>query len=85
MALYGKKTILLVERGVALPTNPQGLYRCEYEGDRLDYESRPAAVNSVSRTRLSRQPGRITAAAAPAIGPLAPSSLPLGDLPVSLA
>jgi predicted nucleotide-binding protein len=39
MALYGKKVILLVERGITLPSNLQGLYRCEYEGDRLDYES----------------------------------------------
>ncbi len=27
MALYGKKIILLVEKGVALPSNLQGLYR----------------------------------------------------------
>lgn len=39
IALYKKRVILLVEKGVALPSNLQGLYRCEYEGDRLDYEA----------------------------------------------
>lgn len=39
MALFGKRVILLVERDLALPSNLQGLYRCEYEGDRLDYEA----------------------------------------------
>jgi predicted nucleotide-binding protein len=39
MALYGKRMILLVEKGVALPTNLQGLYRCEFEGNKLDYDS----------------------------------------------
>ena len=32
MALYGKKVILLVERGVRLPSNLQGLYRCYFKG-----------------------------------------------------
>jgi predicted nucleotide-binding protein len=39
MALYGRKFILLVEKGVSLPSNLQGLYEVGYEGDRLDYES----------------------------------------------
>jgi hypothetical protein len=37
MALYGKKVVLLVEKGVPLPSNLQGLYRCDFEGDRLEY------------------------------------------------
>ena len=36
MALYGEKFILLVEEGVALPSNLQGLYECRYEGDELN-------------------------------------------------
>jgi hypothetical protein len=32
MALYGKKVVLLVEKGVALPSNLQGLYRCDLGG-----------------------------------------------------
>lgn len=39
LALYGKNTILLVEKGIQLPSNLQGLYRCEYEGKKLDYAS----------------------------------------------
>ena len=39
IALYGKNFVLLVQKGVELPSNLQGLYRCEYEGDTLDYEA----------------------------------------------
>jgi len=36
MALYGRKFILLVEDGVKLPSNLQGLYECCYSGDELN-------------------------------------------------
>ena len=36
MALYGKNFILLVEEGVDLPSNLQGLYECRYKGDELN-------------------------------------------------
>jgi hypothetical protein len=36
MALYGRKFILLVEDGIQLPSNLQGLYECRYTGDSLD-------------------------------------------------
>ena len=39
IALYGKKIILLCQKGITLPSNLQGLYRCEYEGDKLDYDA----------------------------------------------
>ena len=39
MALYDRRFILLVERGVSLPSNLQGLYEVRYEGDGLDYDS----------------------------------------------
>jgi len=39
MALYGKNFVLLVQKGTALPSNLQGLYRIEYEGDKLDYNA----------------------------------------------
>lgn len=35
MALYGDKFILLVEEGLELPSNLQGLYECRYQGDEL--------------------------------------------------
>jgi hypothetical protein len=39
MALFGRRFVLLVEIGVVLPSNLQGLYEVRYEGDRLDYEA----------------------------------------------
>jgi hypothetical protein len=37
MALYGNNFVLLVQKGIHLPSNLQGLYRCDYEGEKLDY------------------------------------------------
>jgi predicted nucleotide-binding protein len=39
MALYGRNFILLVEEGVKLPSNLQGLYECRYHGDELNMEA----------------------------------------------
>ena len=39
IALYKKKFILLVQKGISLPSNLQGLYKCEYEGDVLDSDA----------------------------------------------
>lgn len=39
MALYGRRFVLLCEKSVQLPSNLQGIYRCEYEGSELNYES----------------------------------------------
>lgn len=39
IALYGKNFVLLVQKGVKLPSNLQGLYRCEYEGEKLDADA----------------------------------------------
>lgn len=36
MALYGDKFVLLVEEGLDLPSNLQGLYECRYAGDELN-------------------------------------------------
>lgn len=35
MALYNERFVLLVEDGVSLPSNLQGLYECRYEGEEL--------------------------------------------------
>jgi predicted nucleotide-binding protein len=51
MALYGKKVVLLVEKGVTLPSNLQGLYRCEFEGDRLDYDATMKLLKTFSQFR----------------------------------
>ena len=36
MALYGDKFVLLVEEGVDLPSNLQGIYECRYQGNELN-------------------------------------------------
>jgi hypothetical protein len=51
MALYGRKVILLVEKGVDLPSNLQGLYRCDFEGDRLDYDATMKLLKTFSQFR----------------------------------
>jgi predicted nucleotide-binding protein len=51
MALYGKKVVLLVEKGVTLPSNLQGLYRCDFEGDRLDYDATMKLLKTFSQFR----------------------------------
>lgn len=51
MALYGKKIILLVEKGVVLPSNLQGLYRCEFAGDKLEYDSTMKLLKTFSQFR----------------------------------
>ena len=39
MALYGDKFVLLVEEGVTLPSNLQGLYECRYDGAELSADA----------------------------------------------
>ncbi len=39
MALYRRRFILLVESGVDLPSNLQGLYEVRYDGGRLEYDA----------------------------------------------
>lgn len=39
IALYGRRFILLVENGVKLPSNLQGLYEVRYSGETLDSEA----------------------------------------------
>jgi hypothetical protein len=39
MALYKNNFILLVAKGVHLPSNLQGLYLCHYDGTKLDYDA----------------------------------------------
>lgn len=51
IALYGKRVILLCKRGTALPSNLQGLYRCEYEGEQLDYASTMKLLKTMQELR----------------------------------
>lgn len=51
MALYGKKVILLVEKGVVLPSNLQGLYRCDFDGNLLAYDATMKLLKTFSQFR----------------------------------
>lgn len=51
MALYSSRFILLVQHGVQVPSNLQGLYRCEYSGDKLDYDATMKLLKAFSEFR----------------------------------
>lgn len=53
-AWYTKKFILLVEDGVTLPSNLQGLYECRYSGDGLDMEATFKLLEAFSDFRGSQ-------------------------------
>lgn len=51
IALYGKRVVLLCKKGTTLPSNLQGLYRCEYEGSQLDYSSTMKLLKTMQELR----------------------------------
>lgn len=51
IALYGKRVILLCKKGTSLPSNLQGLYRCEYDGNQLDYASTMKLLKTMQELR----------------------------------
>jgi predicted nucleotide-binding protein len=53
IALYGKKFIILSEHTVKLPSNLQGLYRCNYEGKELSYEATMKLLKAFNEFRTS--------------------------------
>lgn len=55
IALYGKRVILLVQKGVKPPSNLQGLYRCEYEGEALDYEATMKLLKTFNEFRTQNK------------------------------
>jgi Predicted nucleotide-binding protein containing TIR-like domain len=57
MALYGRNFILLVEEGVTLPANLQGLCECRYSGEELDMPATMTlfkAFNDFTRSEPTR-------------------------------
>ena len=52
MAIYKNRFILLVENGISLPSNLQGLYEVRYEGDKLDYEATMKLLKAFSGFRF---------------------------------
>lgn len=53
MALYNRRFILLVERGVNLPSNLQGLYEVRYSGSELDHDSTMALLEAFASFRTT--------------------------------
>ncbi len=51
IALYEKRIILLSKKGTQLPSNLQGLYRCEYEGNQLDYSATIKLLKTIQELR----------------------------------
>ena len=51
IALYDKRVILLCKKGTPLPSNLQGLYRCEYEANQLDYSSTMKLLKTMQELR----------------------------------
>jgi len=49
--MYNKKVILLVDKRIELPSNLQGLYRCEYEGDELTFNTAMKLQKALSEFR----------------------------------
>jgi hypothetical protein len=57
MALYGRNFVLLVEEGIELPSNLQGLCECRYSGDELNMAATMRlfrAFNDFTRSRPAR-------------------------------
>jgi hypothetical protein len=69
MALYGNRFILLVEEGVVLPSNLQGLYRVAYKGKELTYEAAMRLLKVFNEFR-SGAVSRAQNAESPTAGPL---------------
>jgi len=51
MALYQDRVILLCQKGTVLPSNLQGLYYCEYDGNQLDYTSTIKLLKAMQEIR----------------------------------
>lgn len=49
IALYGRNFILLVERGLDLPSNLQGLHRIDYDGEELGYEATMRLLKAMNK------------------------------------
>lgn len=54
MALYRRNFILLVEAGVQLPSNLQGLYECRYIGDELSGEATMKLLKAFNAFELAQ-------------------------------
>lgn len=51
MALFGRRFILLVKRGVTLPSNLQGLFEVRYDGDSLDGDATMRLLEAINEMK----------------------------------
>jgi len=58
MALYGRRFILLVQQGVQLPSNLQGLYGVRYTGDKLDADVTLKLLDAIQDIQNNPLPDR---------------------------
>ncbi len=54
IALYGDRIILLCQRDITLPSNLQGLYRCNYDGDKLDYDATMKLLKTFNSFKIAK-------------------------------
>jgi len=51
--LYDKRVVLVWDKRIEVPSNLQGLYRCEFEGDELSWSSGMRLMKAVNRLKRS--------------------------------
>lgn len=51
LALYGKRLILIVKKGIKMPTNLQGLYVLEYQGDSINMDETIRLVKTINEMK----------------------------------
>ena len=51
--LYDRRVVLLVDKRVDLPSNLQGIYKCEYKGDELSWEAGLNLQKAITEFRAS--------------------------------
>ena len=58
LALYGRRFVLVVKDGVALPSNLQGLFVVRYEGDNLDSQTTIRLLSAINDIKNHKIPDR---------------------------
>ena len=49
--LYDKKVVLVWDKRLPIPSNLQGLYRCEYEGNELSWSAGMKLMKAIKEFR----------------------------------
>jgi predicted nucleotide-binding protein len=51
--LYDRRVVLLWDKRLSVPSNLQGLYRCEYEGDELSWGAGMKLMKAIQKFKVS--------------------------------